>query len=125
MASYGYFDTLPLKRQQDEIKLNVLSVVNLTHLFLQDMLERRQGAIINAAAGFQSMPFMAVYGATKAFIISWGEAISAETRKEGISVVTLYPGRTETNIVEAMGAILAVRARMYRLHRSFKQDCAR
>ncbi|MEK3916634.1 SDR family oxidoreductase [Paenibacillus sp. FSL H7-0331] len=84
VASYGYFDKLPLKRQQNEIKLNVLSVVSLTHLFLQDILERHQGAIINAAAaGFQLMPFMAVYGATKAFIISWSEALWAETREKG------------------------------------------
>lgn len=105
VASYGFFDKLPLKRQQDEIKLNVLTIVSLTHLFLQDMLERHQGAIINvaSASGFQPNPFMAVYGATKAFIISWSEALWAETRNKGISVITLCPGRTETNIQEVMG----------------------
>ncbi|WP_408638447.1 SDR family NAD(P)-dependent oxidoreductase [Paenibacillus baimaensis] len=67
--------------------------LELAHLFLQDILERHQGAIINvaAAAGFQSMPFMAVYGATKAFIISWSEALWSETREKG--KMTVIDGR--------------------------------
>lgn len=105
VASYGFFDKLSLGKQQGEIRLNVLTVVSLTHLFLQDMLKRRQGAIINvaSASGFQPNPFMAVYAATKAFMISWSEALWAETKDKGVSVVALCPGRTETNIQEVMG----------------------
>ncbi|WP_408976301.1 SDR family NAD(P)-dependent oxidoreductase [Paenibacillus jiagnxiensis] len=105
VASYGLFEELDLKRQQNEIKLNVLTVVSLTHLFLQDMLKRKKGAIINVAStsGFQPMPYMAVYSATKSFVVSWSEALWAETRDKGISVVTLSPGRTDTNIFEVMG----------------------
>ncbi|MDO3411225.1 SDR family oxidoreductase [Saccharibacillus sp. CPCC 101409] len=105
VASYGFFDKLSLKKQEDEIRLNVLTVVSLTHHFLQDMLERRRGAVINvaSASGFQPTPFMAVYGATKAFMISWSEALWAETKDKGVSVVALCPGRTATNIQEVMG----------------------
>lgn len=105
VAYYGVFDKMSLEKQENEIKLNVLTVVSLTHLILQDMLKRRQGAIINVASGsgFQPTPFMAVYGATKAFIISWSESLWAETRSQGITVVTLCPGRTATNIQEVMG----------------------
>lgn len=99
VASYGFFDKLPLNRQQDEIKLNVFAVVSLTHLFLQDMLERQKGAMINvaSAAGFQPNPFMAVYGATKAFIIFWSEALWAETRSKGISVRHCVMPRPDQN----------------------------
>lgn len=105
VATYGSFDQQPLQTQQDEILLNVNAVVSLTHLFLQTMIQNGHGAIINVAStvSFQPIPYMAVYGATKAFIISWSEALWAETRQHGITVVTLCPGRTETDIYQVMG----------------------
>jgi short-subunit dehydrogenase len=105
VATYGSFDQQPLQAQQDEILLNVNAVVSLTHLFLQTMIQNGHGAIINVAStvSFQPIPYMAVYGATKAFIISWSEALWAETRQHGITVVTLCPGRTETDIYQVMG----------------------
>jgi uncharacterized protein len=105
VATYGSFDQQSLQTQQDEILLNVNAAVSLTHLFLQAMIQDGHGAIINVAStgSFQPMPYKAVYGATKAFIISWSEALWAETWQHGITVVTLCPGPTETDIYQVMG----------------------
>jgi short-subunit dehydrogenase len=85
------------------IDLNVKSLLELTHLFLQPMIERKQGAIINVAstAAFQPVPFMATYAATKAFVLSFSEALWEENRGYGIKVLALCPGVTETNFFEA------------------------
>lgn len=105
-GTYGQFEELPLERQSDEIKLNVLSLVELTHLFLTAMLERRDGAIINVAsvAGFQPLPRMAVYGATKAFVLSFTEALWGECRGRGVRVLALCPGPVETAFFDAVGS---------------------
>lgn len=105
IVTHGLFAEKSLQSQQNEIRLNVYTPVSLAHLFIQDMIQRGTGAIINVAStgGFQPMPYRAVYSATKAFIIAWSEAIWAEAREKGVSVVTLCPGPTETNIYEAMG----------------------
>ena len=67
------------------------------------MRERRQGSIINVAstAGFQAVPFMATYAATKAFVLSFSEALWEENRPHGIKVLALCPGVTDTNFFEA------------------------
>ena len=85
------------------IDLNVKALVELTHRFLVPMRERKQGTIINVAstAGFQSVPFMATYAATKAFVLSFSEALWEENRKHGVHVMALCPGVTETNFFEA------------------------
>jgi uncharacterized protein len=77
--------------------VNVGALVELTHLFLP-MLERRQGGVINVAstAAFQPVPYMAVYAATKAFVLSFSEALWAEYRPRGVRVLALCPGATET-----------------------------
>jgi len=81
----------------------VRSLVELTHRFLQPMRERKSGAIINVAstAGFQPVPFMATYAATKAFVLSFSEALWEENRPYGIKVMALCPGVTETGFFEA------------------------
>ena len=85
------------------IDLNVRALVDLTHRFLVPMRERKQGTIINVASttGFQPVPFMATYAATKAFVLSFSEAISEENRTFGIHVMALCPGVTETNFFDA------------------------
>src|SRR5438046_6416161 len=85
------------------IHLNVLSLVELTHRFLQPMRERKSGTIMNVAstAGFQPVPFMATYAATKAFVLSFSESLWEENRPYGIEVMALCPGATETNFFEA------------------------
>jgi short-subunit dehydrogenase len=102
-GSMGEFAQLDLARELNMIDLNIKSLVELTHLFLQPMLERKQGTIINVAstAAFQPVPFMATYAATKAFVLSFSEALWEENRTHGIQVLALCPGVTDTNFFEA------------------------
>jgi short-subunit dehydrogenase len=104
-ATYGSFDSLDAERDQQEIMLNVAAVVDLTHRFLPAMLARRSGSIINVAstAAFQPIPYMAVYGASKAFVLSFSEALWGEYRSKGIRVLALCPGATSTNFFNAVG----------------------
>ncbi len=102
-GSMGDFSKLDLARELNMIDLNIKSLVELTYRFLAPMRERKQGAIINVAstAGFQAVPFMATYAATKAFVLSFSEALWEENRPFGIKVMALCPGVTETNFFEA------------------------
>ena len=102
-GSMGEFASLDLARELNMIDLNVKSLVELTHRFLPSMIERKQGAIINVAstAAFQPVPFMATYAATKAFVLSFSEALWEENRPYGIKVMALCPGVTDTNFFEA------------------------
>ena len=102
-GSMGDFARLDLDRELEMIQLNVRAVVDLTHRFLGPMRERKRGTIINVAstAGFQGVPYMATYAATKAFVLSFSEAIGEENRLHGIHVMALCPGVTETNFFEA------------------------
>ena len=102
-GSMDEFAKLDLARELNMIDLNVKSLVELTHRFLQPMVERKQGAIINVAstAAFQPVPFMATYAATKAFVLSFSEALWEENRAYGIKVIALCPGVTDTNFFEA------------------------
>jgi uncharacterized protein len=102
-GSMGDFPKLDLAKELQMIDLNVKTVVELTYRFLIPMRERKQGTIINVAstAGFQSVPYMATYAATKAFVLSFSEALWEENRKHGVHVMALCPGVTETNFFEA------------------------
>lgn len=102
-GSMGDFVKLDIDRELEMIELNVRAVVDLTHRFLGPMRERKRGTIINVAstAAFQGVPYMATYAATKAFVLSFSEAIGEENRLHGIHVMALCPGVTETNFFEA------------------------
>jgi short-subunit dehydrogenase len=104
-GSMGDFVKLDLNRELEMIQLNVRSLVDLTHRFLAPMRERQRGAIINVAstAGFQAVPYMATYAATKAFVLSFSEALWDENRSYGVHVMALCPGVTETNFFQAAG----------------------
>lgn len=104
-GSYGLFDTLPLEQESQEIALNVTALVELTHLFLPEMLEKKSGAIINVAstAAFQPVPYMAVYAATKAFVLSFSEALWAECRTRGVHILAFCPGPVDTGFAAASG----------------------
>lgn len=104
-GSMGEFARLDLNRELEMIQLNVRAVVELTHRFLEPMRERKRGTIINVAstAGFQPVPYMATYAATKAFVMSFSEALWDENRAHGVHVMALCPGVTETNFFEASG----------------------
>lgn len=96
-AAYGPFSESSFETQSEEVALNVKALVELTHLFLPE-IQRRRGGVINVAstAAYQPVPFMAVYGATKAFVLSFSEALWAELRDRGVRVVALCPGATDT-----------------------------
>lgn len=102
-GSMGDFAKFDLDRELEMIELNVTALVELTHRFLIPMRERQQGTIINVAstAGFQPVPYMATYAATKAFVLSFSESLWDENRAHGIHVMALCPGVTETNFFEA------------------------
>jgi short-subunit dehydrogenase len=102
-GSMGEFASLDPERELKMIDLNVRALVALTHLYLVPMRQRGRGAIINVAstAGFQPVPFMTTYAATKAFVLSFSDALWEEMRPYGIKVMALCPGMTDTNFFEA------------------------
>lgn len=104
-GSTGGFAGLDLERELNQIDLNVKAAVALTHAFLQPMLDRGTGHILNVAstAAFQPGPFMAVYYATKAFLDSFTQAIAWEVRHSGVKVISFCPGPTESGFGAVSG----------------------
>ncbi|MFH7027852.1 MAG: SDR family NAD(P)-dependent oxidoreductase [Heteroscytonema crispum UTEX LB 1556] len=103
-GDYGDFAETDGERQIKIVQLNILALVDLTHKFLPLMRQRRSGSIINLSSltGFQPMPYLSVYAASKAFIISFSQALWAENRHYGLRVLVVCPGPVETNFfVEA------------------------
>jgi short-subunit dehydrogenase len=94
----GEFAAIPLEEDYGQIQLNVTALTLLTKLYLGPMLERRSGKIMNVAstAAFQPGPLMAVYYATKAYVLSFSEAIAEELRNSGVQVTCFCPGATLT-----------------------------
>jgi uncharacterized protein len=113
-ATHGRFEALDRQREHQEAMLNVMAVVDLTHLFLPAMVAREQGAIINVAstAGFLPAPYLATYGASKAFVLSFSEALWAENRRRGVRVLALCPGATDTRFFDVAGPDAQFGARM-------------
>jgi short-subunit dehydrogenase len=106
-ATYGAFDrTVDVELAQEEVRLNCAAVVGLTAEFLPAMQSRGDGVIVNVAstAAFQPLPYMAVYGATKAFVLSFTEALWGENRTTGVRVLALCPGATQTAFFDRVGA---------------------
>jgi uncharacterized protein len=101
----GAFADLDVDTEEEEIRLNILALVRLTHAVLPGMTQRKGGAIINVSslAGFQPGPYMATYGATKAYVTSFSEALSEELRGTGVYVQALCPGFTKTEFQERGG----------------------
>jgi short-subunit dehydrogenase len=99
----GDFTGLDLARELEMIDLNIKSLVEQTYRFLGPMRERGQGTIINvgSTAGFQPVPYMATYAGTKAFVLSFSEALWEENREFGVHVMALCPGVTDTNFFSA------------------------
>ncbi len=87
------------------VRTNVEAVVDLCTLFVPGMVTRHRGAVLNTAstAAFQPLPGQACYGASKAFVLSYGRALGAELRGTGVTVTTLCPGPVETGFAEAAG----------------------
>lgn len=103
---WGKFTETPWEREAGMIDLNVRALVELTKRFLPGMVERRSGHVLNVAstAAFQPGPFFAVYSATKAFVLSFSEAVNEELRGSGVNVTTLCPGPTQSEFFEVAEA---------------------
>ncbi len=104
-GTFGEFADLPINREIDEIELNVVALVRLSHAALPGMIERGRGGIINVSsmASFQPMPHNATYGATKAFVTSFSHALHEEARGTGVNVLVLCPGFTRTDFQATAG----------------------
>lgn len=97
-GSSGRFWELPIEREREEVLLNVVALMELTHAALPGMVARGTGAVLNIAsiAGFQPIPNMAVYSATKAFVQTFSEAVHEELHGTGVSCTVLCPGPVPT-----------------------------
>ena len=104
-GAFGEFAQMSHEEILGQIQLNVIALTELTRLFLPPMLARRSGRIMNVAstAGFQPGPLMAVYYATKAYVISFTEAIANEVRHSGVTVTCFCPGATHTGFAKRAG----------------------
>lgn len=94
----GAFTDTDIDTELDMIKVNILALTHLTKLFLPEMIARGSGKIMNVAstAGFQPGPYFATYFASKAYVLSFSEALTEEMRGTGVSVTALCPGPTKT-----------------------------
>ena len=101
----GNFVELPVGKEDEQIRLNVLALMRLTHAVLPGMVQRGHGGVINVSSvgGFQPGPRNATYSATKAFVTSFTEALHEEMRGTGVKVLALCPGFTRTEFHERGG----------------------
>jgi short-subunit dehydrogenase len=106
LGALGRFDQMDPGRIGEMLQVNVVTLTELTRLLLPGMVARRRGKIMLVAstASFQPGPRMAVYFATKAYVLSLGEALAYELRATGVTVTTLCPGATATNFFRVAGA---------------------
>jgi short-subunit dehydrogenase len=104
-ALYGPFAETDLQVEVEMLQLNVVTLTRLSKLFLPGMIERRSGRIMNVAstASFAPLPFAGVYGATKAYVLSFSEALAEELRGTGVTVTALCPGATATGFAQRAG----------------------
>ncbi|HEY8677134.1 MAG TPA: SDR family oxidoreductase [Candidatus Dormibacteraeota bacterium] len=96
--TYGLFWELDAKTELEELQVNIVALTHLTKLFVPGMVARRDGRVLNVAstAAFEPGPLMAVYYASKAYVLSFSEALAEELRGTGVSVTALCPGPTRT-----------------------------
>jgi short-subunit dehydrogenase len=101
----GFFSETDWSREMSMLQVNVVALTHLTRLFLDGMLQRKDGKVLNVAstAAFQPGPLMAVYYATKAYVLSFTEALEDEVRNSGVTVSALCPGPTRTRFQEISG----------------------
>jgi uncharacterized protein len=102
-GDFGMFVETDWHKELQMINLNITTLTQFTKLYLQDMVKRGNGKIMNVAstAAFQSGPTMAVYYATKAYVLSFSEAVDNEVSDKGVTVTTLCPGATESGFQAA------------------------
>lgn len=95
-GNFGLFHETDLQKELDMLQLNIVTLTHLTKLFAREMVKKRRGRILNVAstAAFQPGPLMAVYYASKSYVLSFSEALANELRDFGITVTALCPGPT-------------------------------
>ena len=105
LGVYGFFADADLEKELESIRVNVSALTEMTKLFLPAMLQRRRGVILNVAstAAFQPGPLMAVYYATKAYVLSFTEALAEELHGTGVTATALCPGPTVTEFQKHAG----------------------
>ncbi len=103
IGGHGRFFERELAKEQQMIQLNITALTELTHLYLQGMVARRRGKILNVSstASFMPGPLQAVYYATKAYVTSFSQAVAEEVREFGVTVTALCPGAVDTGFVAA------------------------
>lgn len=103
---YGKFVDTDIEKQLGIFQLNIVSLTTLTYLFLKDMVARNEGKILNLGSIASEMPhpLQAVYGGTKAFVLSFSEALFNELKDTDVTVTVLQPGATETDFFNKAGA---------------------
>jgi len=114
-GTYGPFDRSEIAREMDVIGVDVAALVRLTRAVLPGMVERGRGGVLNVASSiaFQPAPFQATYGAAKAFVLSFSQALWQETRHRGVTVTALCPGPTKTGFVDALSNAAAAQTAVY------------
>lgn len=102
---FGEFEKLDIEKQEDIINLNINNLVKLTHYFIAELKKCTKGYILNVAsiAAFYPLPYYSVYGATKAFVLSFTEALRFEMRDSSLNICCLCPGDTGTNFFNSAG----------------------
>lgn len=105
-GTHGAFAELDIDRELEEATVNMTALIATTHEALQSMTARRTGAIVNIAsvAGFQPIPYMATYGASKAFVERFTLAVGVEARKSGVLVTCVNPGPVDTEFFDVVGS---------------------
>jgi len=104
-GQYGEFHSIEKQRLLDMVQVNCSAVVNLTHLFLPQMIQRKRGdvLILASTASFQAVPYISTYAATKAFDLLFAEGLAEEMKPYGIRVCALCPGSTESEFAAVAG----------------------
>ena len=102
-GGHGPFADLPIDQQEDQLRLNVLAPVRLTHAALARMVPQRRGGVLNVSSisGMQPMPYVATYAATKAYLTQFSHSVHEEVRHKGVTVTALLPGFTRTEFHDA------------------------
>jgi short-subunit dehydrogenase len=103
---YGLFADTDIEKQLKIIQLNISSLTTLTYLFLKDMIQRNNGKILQVASIVSEIPspYQAVYGGTKAYVLSFTEALINEVKDYNITITALQPGATDTDFFNKAGA---------------------
>jgi len=105
VGTVGPTEEIPLQEEESMLILNILSLVNLTKLFIADMYNKKNGMILNVAStgAFQAGPYVSTYYASKAFVYSFSKAIRYEAKNKGVNVCVLCPGATKTDFFHRSG----------------------